>query len=68
MGKLYKAPLFQAVTVTPLKSLSAAFDSVISSSTFHLCVFTYMYYDVLLLIRSPGVFTHTSNFWTALLI
>jgi len=44
-----------------LKSLLAAFDSVISSSKFHLYVFTYIYYDVLLFICSPGVFTHTSN-------
>lgn len=48
MGKLYKSPLFQAATVMPLKSLLAAFYAVISSSKFHLCVFTYIYYDVLI--------------------
>lgn len=51
----------------PLKSILSAFDSVIRSSNFHLCIFTYIYYDVLLLIHSSGVFMHTSSFWTALI-
>lgn len=66
MGKLYKSPLFQAATLMPLKSLLAAFYAVISSLEFNLCVFTYIYYDVL--IRSPGVFMYASNVWTALSI
>lgn len=64
MGELHKSPLFQAVTVMSLKSFSAAFVSVINSSKFLLCVFTHSYSAFLFLVCSPGLFTHTPDFWS----
>lgn len=68
MGELYKSPLFQAVTVTSLKSLSAAFVSVVSSSKFLLYVFIRSYYAFLLLVCSPGLFALTPDFWSMVVI